>query len=69
MALHEAEHVLLTPHNAFNTHEALEEKARQSSEAIVAFLKHQAFPDSIPDEDELTSAPGGPADASRASRV
>ncbi|MBU0468645.1 MAG: hydroxyacid dehydrogenase [Candidatus Omnitrophica bacterium] len=33
------ENVIFTPHNAFNTVEAVEEKARQSVEAVVKFVK------------------------------
>ena len=40
--------VLFTPHNAFNTKEALERKAKQSSEAIVTFLKQGSFPHPVP---------------------
>lgn len=40
--------VLFTPHNAFNTREALERKARQSSEAVLLFLKKGVFPYPIP---------------------
>ncbi|PIQ83113.1 MAG: hydroxyacid dehydrogenase [Candidatus Omnitrophica bacterium CG11_big_fil_rev_8_21_14_0_20_64_10] len=41
--------VLLTPHNAFNTVEALERKAQQSVEAVVQFLKTGTFPHPAPD--------------------
>ncbi|HBG60765.1 MAG: hypothetical protein A2Y03_04535 [Omnitrophica WOR_2 bacterium GWF2_38_59] len=33
------ENVVFTPHNAFNTFEAVEEKARQSVEAVVHFIR------------------------------
>jgi D-lactate dehydrogenase len=39
---------ILTPHNAFNTTEALERKARQTAESVVAFLKNNAFPHPVP---------------------
>ncbi|MBC7348486.1 MAG: hydroxyacid dehydrogenase [Candidatus Aminicenantes bacterium] len=39
--------VILTPHNAFNTAEALERKARFSVEEIFHFLKHRAFRNSV----------------------
>jgi len=45
------QNVILTPHNAFNTHEALERKARQSIQAISHFLKAQTFPHPVPDSD------------------
>lgn len=40
--------VILTPHNAFNTREALERKARQSAEAAATFLKSARFPHPVP---------------------
>jgi len=48
LALKGRENVLLTPHNAFNTKEALEEKARRSVEGIQAFLKQGKFPHEVP---------------------
>ncbi|HAR35866.1 MAG TPA: hydroxyacid dehydrogenase [Acidobacteria bacterium] len=39
--------VILTPHNAFNTAEALERKARFSVEEIFHFLEHRAFRNSV----------------------
>ncbi len=48
MELKERDNVLLTPHNAFNTQEALEEKARLSAEAVACFLKKGKFPLSVP---------------------
>ena len=36
--------VIFTPHNAFNTAEASERKARLTVEAIEYFLKHKKFP-------------------------
>ncbi len=36
--------VILTPHNAFNTMEAVDRKARESVESIVLFLKEGRFP-------------------------
>ena len=48
MELKDRDNVLLTPHNAFNTQEALEEKARLSAEAVVCFLKKGKFPLSVP---------------------
>lgn len=41
--------VIFAPHNAFNTHEALEEKARLSAEAIRHFLRRGTFPDPVPE--------------------
>ena len=37
------DNVLLTPHNAFNTHEALIEKCRQTAEEIKRFFKNGTF--------------------------
>ncbi len=48
-ALAEWGNVICTPHNAFNTAEALERKARRSVEAVVAFLETGAFPEPVPD--------------------
>lgn len=46
--LKDRDDVLLTPHNAFNTREALETKARLSAEAIEQFLRKGAFPHAVP---------------------
>ena len=48
LSLREKDHVIFTPHNAFNTREALERKAKQSAEAIVHFLKEKTFPTPVP---------------------
>lgn len=40
--------VLFTPHNAFNTVEAVERKAQQSCRAVEQFLKNGTFPDPVP---------------------
>lgn len=48
LSLKKDDRVLLTPHNAFNTQEAVERKAKRSSEAIVAFLKKGSFPNPVP---------------------
>jgi D-lactate dehydrogenase len=42
--LRNEENVIFTPHNAFNTTEALERKAVYSVEAIKAFFKEKQFP-------------------------
>jgi D-lactate dehydrogenase len=42
------ENVIFTPHNAFNTKQSLDRKARQSIEAIETFLKHKKFPHRVP---------------------
>ncbi|MBI5416108.1 MAG: hydroxyacid dehydrogenase [Candidatus Omnitrophica bacterium] len=42
--------VLLTPHNAFNSREALEAKARLSAQAVRHFLRKGAFPHAIPSQ-------------------
>ena len=47
------EDVILTPHNAFNTAEALEEKARQSAAQIEHFLKNETFIWPVPDSDSF----------------
>ena len=43
--------VIATPHNAFNTAEAVERKARMSVEAIAEFLRGGAFPEPVPAEE------------------
>jgi D-lactate dehydrogenase len=40
--------VIATPHNAFNTIEAVERKAAQSVESAIRFLDSGAFPDPVP---------------------
>ncbi len=45
------EDVIATPHNAFNTAEAVERKARMSVEAIAQFLHEGAFPEPVPGDD------------------
>lgn len=42
------DNVLFTPHNAFNTQEALDHKASLSAGAISYFLKHGTFPTPVP---------------------
>ncbi|MBN1555293.1 MAG: hydroxyacid dehydrogenase [Phycisphaerae bacterium] len=39
---------ILTPHNAFNTAEALERKAQQTAESLTAFLQTGKFPHPVP---------------------
>ncbi|MFH1858380.1 MAG: NAD(P)-dependent oxidoreductase [Candidatus Omnitrophota bacterium] len=51
LSLQGDDRVIFTPHNAFNTRQALERKARQSCESVVAFLKNGSFPDPIPEEE------------------
>lgn len=46
--LSKREQVLFTPHNAFNTQEALEQKALLSAEAVVHYIKHESFPCPVP---------------------
>ena len=48
MELSEREEVLFTPHNAFNTQEALEQKAALSVVAMIHYKKHGAFPCPVP---------------------
>lgn len=43
------ENVVLTPHNAFNTHESVERKSRQTLEQIFHFQKHGTFLWPVPD--------------------
>jgi D-lactate dehydrogenase len=47
LSLKESNQVILTPHNAFNTREALQRKARQSAQSIVSFIKEKTFPVSL----------------------
>jgi len=42
--------VLFTPHNAFNTQEAVEQKASLSADAVVSYFKKGAFPCPVPSE-------------------
>jgi D-lactate dehydrogenase len=46
--LMKSDRVILTPHNAFNTREAVERKASQSIEQIQHFLQQKAFKWSVP---------------------
>lgn len=39
--------VIFTPHNAFNTHESVDRKARATVEAIRYFIQNKTFPNSI----------------------
>ncbi len=48
LKLKDNDNVIFTPHNAFNTQEALETKARLSAEAIKHFLRRGTFPDLVP---------------------
>ncbi len=48
MKLKNRDNVVFTPHNAFNTQEALEAKARLSVEAVERFLRQGTFPDPVP---------------------
>lgn len=43
------ENVILTPHNAFNTHESVERKSRQTMEQLAHFREHGAFLWQAPD--------------------
>ena len=49
MELKKHPNVLLTPHNAFNTEEALERKAEQSIESVQLFLQKKTFPYPVPE--------------------
>jgi D-lactate dehydrogenase len=48
LALLEKPNVIFTPHNAFNTVEAVEKKAGESVDQLVHFLKHGSFFSPIP---------------------
>jgi len=48
LGLKDRENVILTPHNAFNTTEALQRKAGQSAEQVVRFLSEKTFVWSVP---------------------
>ncbi len=48
LALNDQDQVILTPHNAFNTAEALERKAAQTCDAVLRFLARGTFPHSVP---------------------
>ncbi|MBP6876106.1 MAG: hydroxyacid dehydrogenase [Candidatus Eisenbacteria bacterium] len=50
LALASRPDTILTPHNAFNTAEAVERKASQSVEQVESFLKTQEFVWPVPDE-------------------
>ncbi len=47
--LQKRQDVILTPHNAFNTEEAVERKAQQSARQVSAFLKTKNFLWNVPD--------------------
>lgn len=49
--------VILTPHNAFNTREAVRRKAEQSVQELDHFLRHGAFHWPVPEDED---APGPP---------
>jgi len=44
------DNVIFTPHNAFNTSEALERKARQTVHSIRVFLERGVFPCPVPED-------------------
>jgi D-lactate dehydrogenase len=48
LKLKNKDNIIFTPHNAFNTQEALEAKARLSAQAIQHFLQKGAFPAPVP---------------------
>src|SRR3989344_2946777 len=52
LKLKDKNNVVFTPHNAFNTREALEGKARLSAEAINHFLRRGTFSDPVPERRE-----------------
>jgi len=51
LALARRDDVIATPHNAFNTVEALQRKAEQSVESALQFLRDGTFPNPVPEED------------------
>ncbi len=48
MELQKRPNAILTPHNAFNTTEALELKAQQSVQSVIAFMQNGEFPHPVP---------------------
>ena len=48
LALARRDDVIATPHNAFNTAEALQRKAEQAVESTLQFLRDQTFPNPVP---------------------
>jgi D-lactate dehydrogenase len=46
--LKQQDNVIFTPHNAFNTSEAVQRKAEQSIQAVVSFLGGRGFPEGVP---------------------
>jgi D-lactate dehydrogenase len=50
MQLQALPNTILTPHNAFNTAESVERKARQSVESVIAFMQKGAFPWPVTDQ-------------------
>jgi D-lactate dehydrogenase len=48
LSLKDQAQVILTPHNAFNTAEALDRKAAQACDSILQFLKRGTFPHVVP---------------------
>lgn len=46
--LSKKDNVIFTPHNAFNTYESVDRKARESAAAVVTFLKEGKFPNPVP---------------------
>lgn len=49
-ALSKNENVIFTPHNAFNTKEALQRKAEQTIESVVSFLTQGTFSFPVPEK-------------------
>jgi len=50
--LNKRNNVLLTPHNGFNTEEALARKAQQTIESVVSFLAEKRFSCVVPEKEE-----------------
>ena len=47
--LKNSDQVIFTPHNAFNTRESVEQKAKESVQSLVYFFKEGKFPHPVPD--------------------
>ncbi len=53
LALSHTENVILTPHNSFNTIEAVAEKTRQTVEQIIRFIQKKQFTWQLPNQPSL----------------
>jgi len=48
LELKKLDNVVMTPHNAFNTIEALDRKSKLTADSVTSFLKRSKFPNSVP---------------------